>query len=150
MPYIEANQDGYLAAYDQLPELTQTNLLAIVQRFWEKSDVFAQDGTRFRVEPESPIKPPTTMEKVLASTLNPMRRIAFKHVSNGTYRIEELKTRIEECVKKDDDILTQFMERSKILELLANANSFEEIFALVKKMGEEQPLNDAPDGASLD
>jgi hypothetical protein len=51
----------------------------------------------------------------------------------GTYELDELKEKINRCVEKDDDIITQFEEADVIKSAVNNSPSFDKLVSVLKK-----------------
>ena len=49
------------------------------------------------------------------------------------FEIDEIKSELIECIEKDDDILTQFVDTKKIKNLINEANSFETLYDILNR-----------------
>ncbi|GGF17010.1 hypothetical protein [Hymenobacter cavernae] len=50
----------------------------------------------------------------------------------GEYELAELKEWVLRCIKADDDVLTQFIEKNHLIRLLKQARHFEDIYMVLQ------------------
>jgi len=70
----------------------------------------------------------TKWNRFLAKTFyNPSFDVTLFWKKNGTYELTELKAKVKNCIEKDDDILTQFVEADFLIHKIEHSNDFGEL-----------------------
>ncbi|MFT3705994.1 MAG: hypothetical protein QM802_26745 [Agriterribacter sp.] len=71
---------------------------------------------------------------LLAKTFyNPLLDAKVIWTKIGSYEMNELKEKLNNCIDKDDDIITQFAEASTIKSSLSQAATFDDIIKVLNK-----------------
>ena len=149
MSYIEIYGCDSVERREELAGTVRVTTLEVARRFWEHSRLYGPDGVVWRPVPATPEDVVLSgLARFLAFTgYNPWRTVPMRYEHTGEYKLPELKRRIWECVERDDDILTQFMEADEIKVALEKATDFERVAALVRRMGEEQDTAEQAEAA---
>jgi hypothetical protein len=72
------------------------------------------------------------MKALSYSFYNPTIKVECEWLPQGDFVLSELKTRIEQCVAEDDDVLTQFIEADHLIRLVKQARHFEDIYMVLQ------------------
>jgi hypothetical protein len=76
----------------------------------------------------------TKWNRFLAKTIyNPSFEVTLFWKKIGTYKLTELKTKIKNCIEKDDDILTQFVEADFLKYKIETSIDFAELIENLSK-----------------
>ena len=76
----------------------------------------------------------TKWNKFLAKTVyNPSFNVTLFWKKVGAYKLTELKAKIINCIEKDDDILTQFVEADFLMYKVEHSTGFAELVSLLNK-----------------
>jgi len=72
--------------------------------------------------------------RLLAHTFyNPVIDVEPEWTMQGNYGLQELQAVINQCVDKDDDIITQFVDADTIKAAVLKANSFDDLYDTLNK-----------------
>jgi len=86
---------------------------------------FSASGLCHRVSRLVTEKPLSLLERALAATIyNPWIDARVEYDAPRPYEIDELRALLVEAVKDDDDILTQWREKSDLLDKLTRARTY--------------------------
>ncbi|HAA12608.1 MAG TPA: hypothetical protein DCE41_13310 [Cytophagales bacterium] len=74
------------------------------------------------------------LTRLLAKTVyNPRVEVQLRWILKDNYELSKLKSELNGCIDKDDDVLTQFVEAEIIKQAIIDSKTFEEIYALLMK-----------------
>ena len=135
MRYIVLSCDSVWLEDVLRPTVDATHL-AILKQFWSGERFFRSDGVEFDAVPTNANLPsPSLIRRILAEIYNPRRRVSLVYNEKGPYNLDEVKRLIMDCVSRDDDILTQFIEGDEIRDRLRDAVTFDEVVDVIERMG---------------
>lgn len=64
---------------------------------------------------------------------NPVIEVEPEWTKQGGYQLQELKAGINQCVDKDDDIITQFVDADTFKTVVSKATSFNDLYNALNK-----------------
>jgi hypothetical protein len=74
------------------------------------------------------------LTRLLANTVyNPSIEVQPRWTLKENYELSKLKSVLNGCIDKDDDILTQFVEAETIKQAIIDSKTFEDIYAVLNK-----------------
>lgn len=74
------------------------------------------------------------LTRLLANTVyNPSVEVQPRWIVKENYELSKLKSEINGCVDKDDDILTQFVEADTIKQAIIGSKTFEQIYDVLNQ-----------------
>jgi hypothetical protein len=104
--------------------LDQTTLYGLFKEKSDKARYFDSTGTVWQCDVSSKYKQ-NFLNRLIANTINPTIKIERVWTKTGSYSLHELKSRISDCIDKDNDILTQYIEADGLKSRINNCSSFE-------------------------
>jgi hypothetical protein len=108
--------------------LDKTNLLGVLQYSASKCLYYDKEGNVWSSTISSEKHKPTFLNKLLANTFyNLSITIQRSWAQYRHYELQELKESISGCIDKDDDILTQFVEGSKLKQRVSSCTDFDAV-----------------------
>ena len=88
----------------------KTSAYSLIQEN-DDSEMYSSDMKILNLEQKTDKFKNTKWNRFLAKTIyNPSFDVTLNWNQIGTYKLTELKTKIKDCIDKDDDILTQFVD----------------------------------------
>ena len=125
---IFVGDNGWTDMAPDLPETRMTSAHGFHQPWWKDVRIYHRNGYVYEVEAAKPETELPALSKVLAATLyNPTYNIAYEYRSTGFYQLDDLKKAVDQAIDADDDVLTQFHEAEELHEMVAKANSFDDV-----------------------
>ena len=125
---IFVGDNGWTDMAADLPAERKTSAYGFHNQWWKGIRIFHRNGYVFEVEKATPETELPPMSKVLAATIyNPEFNVAYEYQSTGFYQLADLKKAIDQAIDADDDVLTQFHEADELHEMVAKANSFDDV-----------------------
>jgi hypothetical protein len=116
-----------IAAMDLITGEYPLDQITLYGLFKEKSDnarYFDSTGTVWQCDVGSKYKQ-NFLNRLIANTINPTIKIERVWTKTGNYSLDQLKSRISDCLDKDDDILTLYIEADGLMSKINNCSSFE-------------------------
>lgn len=129
--------------------LNKTNLLGLLRSSTDNSIYYDKEGMVWSSTISSNRYKPTFINKLLANTFyNPSITVNRTWAQLRVYHLQELKDRINHCIDKDDDILTQFVEGHTLKTKVNSCKDFDAIVQTLLKYvfqpDEEQIFREFP------
>lgn len=134
-PLICISDDGGLEIISNESLLSKVSTLALIDpTVFDKAFLFDRFGRQWTYIQVAEIFKNTWLTKVLAMTFyNPTYDAKVIWKLHGSYEINYLKNQLNNCIDKDDDIITQFEEAGIIKEAIDKASSFDDILIVLNK-----------------
>ncbi|UOQ99488.1 hypothetical protein MUN81_08350 [Hymenobacter sp. 5317J-9] len=118
----------------------------INERFFDAS------GRLWESEVRSGSFKPTLLNRILAHTFyNPTLEVSRTWKQAGPYALEELKALMQNCIDRDDDVLTQWVDATSLKARLEKCRQFSDIVTMLsayvfepdeEKIWQEFPLDE--------
>ena len=116
---------------DEYP-LDQTTLYGYIKHESDESIYYDKGGFKWTSTINSQKYKPSLLTKLLANTFyNPTIKVERTWSKIGRYELSELIEKINRCIDLDDDVLTQFIEASKLKAKVSKSDSFERLVELL-------------------
>lgn len=131
---ISVTPSGFVMMQRDLAPLGYGTVLGHHAKWWRGVRYFHSYGSLHEIESVEPERRLGPISTFLAKALyNPRIRIRCKYRRIGNYRLEELRAAVAIAIEKDRNVLTRFEEAKVLLEMLAAAESFREIVAVLRR-----------------
>ncbi|MBJ2173674.1 hypothetical protein JBL43_05455 [Aureibaculum sp. A20] len=92
------------------------------------SEMYSSEMNIWNLEQKTEKFKNTKWNIFLAKTIyNPSFEVNLVWEKKGIYKLTKLKTKIKNCIEKDDDILTQYVEVDFLLHKVEKSSSFSEL-----------------------
>ena len=113
-------------------ELESVNLLAVLKV--KNVMTFDKEGVKWSYDLRSNQVKDNLWTRLAANTFyNPMVQAQLIWTKVDRYTMAELRETLKECVNKDDDLLTQFMEPAELKSEIDKAQNFQDLCSALKK-----------------
>ncbi len=134
-PLICISDGGGLDLIPDEKWLSRVSTLALIDpAYYNSFFCFDKDNQKWSYRQVADSFKNTWLTRVLAKTFyNPSHNARVIWELNGPYEINELKNQLNNCVDKDDDIITQFEEADIIKSAINTCSSFDEIIQVLNK-----------------
>jgi len=144
---IVVGENGWVDQQDRLEPHLRANAYGFFRRWWTGVTYFHRDGYQYRIAAVRPPRPLGVVDRILATTLyNPQLDFAIEYAVVGTYEVAQLRHAVATAIQRDDDTLTQFHEAPVLLARVNQAQSFDDVLAVLEFARTE----DGNDGQDLD
>jgi hypothetical protein len=146
-PCFTVGPRGYFSFQEDFSSRQTGSLLSVVNGFFEKSTVYDARGQRWQSTGVESTYRRTWWTVLLANTVyNPWLSVTVMWREPAAYEVDELKGAYSKAVKKDDDILTQFVSRAELQRRIAAAQSFADLVDVYRwKQTDADPGEPEPD-----
>ena len=129
---IFVGDDGWTDMAPDLPAERKTSAHGFHNQWWKGVKIYHRNGYVFEVEDAKSEEELPPLSKLLAATIyNPTYTVQYEYRSTGFYQLEELKKALHDAVQKDSDVLTQFHDATELTEMIAKANSFDDLVEML-------------------
>lgn len=147
-PCFTAGPSGYFSYELDYSPQQKVTLLGLINGFVAKSTVYDARGQRWQSKGIDGPYRRSWWTVLLANTVyNPSLMVTVVWRAPAAYDVEELKGAYASAVKRDDDILTQFVSRQELQRRIAAAQSFAELVEVYQWASTDQePSDDDADG----
>jgi len=131
-PIISVYNEGVEIISDDT-YLTKTNVLGILNGAGN-SRAFDSNGKKWNYHLVSDKVKDNFLTRLVANTVyNPFVDCHPKWTKSVDYKLEELKKALTKAINKDEDILTQFVDRETLKEHVNASTSFDEVYRVLMK-----------------
>jgi hypothetical protein len=142
-PCFMVGPRSYFAFQEEFLSRQTGSLLSVVNGFFEKSTVYDARGQRWQSTGIESTYRRTWWTVLLANTVyNPWLSVTVLWGEPVAYDVDELKGAYSKAVKKDDDILTQFVSRAELQRKIAAAPSFADLVEVYRWMQTDSDSGD--------
>lgn len=125
---IFVGDNGWTDMAADLPAERKTSAHGFHQPWWKGVRIFHKNGYVYEVENAKSEDELPPLSKLMAATIyNPTYNVQYDYRSTGFYQFDELKKALHDAVCADSDVLTQFHEADELCEMIAKANSFDDL-----------------------
>ncbi len=125
---------GYLDLVDNGEQLLISNALGFIKRVHYNFQGYDKNGFIWKISDVDSKYQVNGLTKILAYTFyNPQIEVAITWTKVNFYKLDELKISICQQVDRDDDILTQYVDKGTIKQQISNCKSFDEIISSLNK-----------------
>lgn len=121
---------------ERLPERVRTSVYGIVTKGWEGTRFFTVGGMCHRISRIVPNRPISFVEGLAARLVfNRWLMATIEYDAGERYDFEALRRLLVAAVKDDDDILTQWREKTELLAMLEKARTFAHLVGTLRFAG---------------
>jgi hypothetical protein len=134
-PLICISSDSGIDLIPSELSFSKVSTLALTDRtYFDQVFLFDRDGKKWTYRQVSENFKNNWLTKTLAKTFyNPTLEVKVIWTFKETYALNELKDDLKDCVNKDDDIITQFVEADVIKSTIDDAKTFDDILDVLNK-----------------
>ncbi|MCP5521226.1 MAG: hypothetical protein H7A46_06725 [Verrucomicrobiales bacterium] len=125
-------------------ERMPVGFVGIYRRKIRELEFFDSDGTIWRLESVEPVRRISFWAHLFSSAKK--TEVVMRFRPDGTAGVARMQAALRQAVEADDDILTQFEERSDILAKLGRTKSVGDIFRLYRWMRKDFKKRGEPAG----
>lgn len=98
------------------------------------AEMFSNKMVKWNLEQQTEKFKNTKWNRFLAKTIyNPSFEATLVWHKIGTYKLTELKEKIKNCIQKDNDVLTQFVDPDFLIYKIENSSDFTELIDNLNK-----------------
>jgi hypothetical protein len=131
-PALAVSPANSVYVWTELRKEYRTRAYALVNGYWDRLTVYDSAGLAWSVSEVTPPLSPLT--KFLARTVyNPSMMVRITFQEPRPYQLHELKHQLTDLVNRDDDVLTQSIERDDLNALIRDASSFKHLLGELRK-----------------
>lgn len=134
-PLIVISNDNSLDLVPEEKYFSKVATSALIDPIaFQHNFLFDNSGNKWAYKQVSDKFKNTLLTRILAKTFyNPLLDAKVVWTKVGTYRLDELKEKLNNCVDKDNDIITQFEEADVIKSAISNASTFADVLKVLHK-----------------
>lgn len=105
----------------------RANAYNLIQDYSD-AEMYSNELEKWNLEQKTDKFKNTKWNRFLAKTIyNPSFNVSLSWKKIDNYKLDELKTKIINCIEKDDDILTQFVEADFFISKIENSINFSQL-----------------------
>lgn len=140
---IVVGENGWVDQQEQLEAQLRAKAYGFFRAWWTGVTYFHRDGRRYRVVAVRPSRHLGIVARVLASTVyNPRLEFTIEYDGGVPYELPHLRDAVAAAIRRDDDILTQFHEPDILIARVDQAQSFDDVLAVLDFARTEDPVDD--------
>ncbi len=133
-PVLALSKRDSLYLWDHFEEEQSCSLFAFVRGYYDRLTLYDPAGLSWSVAQATPTHAISKLAKWLAPICyNPKIRVRLSLKDPTSYQLDELKAEICALAERDDDRMTQNIEREKLKALILSAQSFRDLVKKLKK-----------------